>query len=68
MSIRKSRQKSQDHQIHHHNRNAAAISAVTRANARRAGAESAGRNRSIGAVLDCRFTSGGAKAAGALRR
>lgn len=68
MIIRKSRQKSQDHQIQRHNRNAAAISVAARADARCGGDEWRGRNRSIGVVLDCRFTFGGAKAPGALAR
>jgi hypothetical protein len=68
MRIRKSRQKSQDHQIHRHNRNAVVISLVARADARCGGDESRGRNRSIGAVRDCRFTFGGAEAPGGLAR
>jgi hypothetical protein len=68
MRIAKSRQKSQGHQIHRHNRNVVAISAVACVDVACAEAASLGGNLFIGAIRDCRFTFGAAEAPGAVAR
>jgi hypothetical protein len=68
MSNSKSPQKSPEQQIPRHNLGGAAISAAVRVDAAGGGARWRGRNRSIGAVLDCRCTFSGVEAPGASAR